>query len=182
MPRSKQDLTNEVFSHLTVKSLHHKNNSDKDVWLCECDCGRECFATARSLRWEIECCGCTTNGRPRKRYGGDLNKKYIIDVYKRGAQRRKLEFKLTVDQMEKLFKQNCYYCGIEPSTKRDFIKSSEAYVYNGIDRVDNNQGYLPDNVVTSCKVCNFAKRQLTTDEFLSWIHRAYKYNFREMEI
>ena len=43
------------------------------------------------------------------------------------------------------------------------------FIYNGIDRLDNNEGYLPSNVVTCCKICNRAKHSLTVVEFLEWV-------------
>jgi hypothetical protein len=39
-------------------------------------------------------------------------------------------------------------------------------VYNGIDRVKPDAGYIPSNCVPCCGVCNFMKRNHTYREFL----------------
>ena len=58
---------------------------------------------------------------------------------------------------------DCHYCGIPsgwPSTR------------NGIDRVDSKKKiYSVDNCVSCCKICNRAKSDQTTEEFLQWVER-----------
>jgi 2-iminoacetate synthase ThiH len=44
-------------------------------------------------------------------------------------------------------------------------------IYNGIDRVDNDKGYLLNNCVGACKFCNFAKKQSDLIGFKEWIDR-----------
>ena len=44
-------------------------------------------------------------------------------------------------------------------------------MHSGVDRKNNSLGYLPSNVVACCTVCNHAKRDMTYEEFLSWIDR-----------
>jgi len=45
------------------------------------------------------------------------------------------------------------------------------YIYNGLDRIDNEKGYLLDNVTPCCKICNQAKHALSLDDFLAWCQR-----------
>ena len=47
---------------------------------------------------------------------------------------------------------------------------------NGIDRCDPRFGYLRNNVVTACTVCNFNKQSLSKDEFLQWVAKIAKYH------
>jgi hypothetical protein len=49
------------------------------------------------------------------------------------------------------------------------------FTYNGIDRIDNSQGYIIDNVVPCCTKCNIAKGRQSIQEFKEWIYRAYAY-------
>jgi len=49
-------------------------------------------------------------------------------------------------------------------------------IYNGIDRVDNAIGYLTDNCVACCKVCNRAKLQMSKNEFFDHIKKIYERN------
>ena len=47
------------------------------------------------------------------------------------------------------------------------------YVYNGVDRVDNERGYSLENCVPCCKFCNRMKRDLGKKEFLEHIKNIY---------
>jgi 5-methylcytosine-specific restriction endonuclease McrA len=49
------------------------------------------------------------------------------------------------------------------------------YIYNGIDRIDNERGYLPDNAVPCCKRCNQAKADMAIDEFKGWLSDIMKH-------
>lgn len=85
-----------------------------------------------------------------KRYNRTLKGRYRD--YKRGAKARGHEFKLTIEDFSKMWDTNCYYCG-------DLIDGI------GIDRVDNNIGYLVGNVVPCCPVCNKMKLTLRSNDF-----------------
>ena len=46
------------------------------------------------------------------------------------------------------------------------------YLHNGIDRIDNNIGYESKNVVSCCKICNYAKSNMNYKDFILWIQKA----------
>ena len=48
------------------------------------------------------------------------------------------------------------------------------YIYNGIDRVDSNIGYIFENCVPCCKLCNMAKKEYPVEEFKEWIAKLGK--------
>jgi hypothetical protein len=50
--------------------------------------------------------------------------------------------------------------------------------YNGIDRVDNEKGYLVENCVPCCFTCNSLKKSVTK----SIIEKAYKFLFGEKNV
>jgi hypothetical protein len=54
------------------------------------------------------------------------------------------------------------------------------YAYNGIDRVDNFKGYEIDNCVPCCYICNYAKRDMSKDQFLAWVKRIYMNQYRKV--
>jgi hypothetical protein len=54
------------------------------------------------------------------------------------------------------------------------------YTYSGIDRLDNNIGYVSGNCVPCCSVCNYAKRDMTVDQFKNWIKRIYINQYRKI--
>lgn len=113
-----------------------------------------------------------------------------MNGYVQKARGRGLSFLLTLEQFTILIFQDCFYCGSKPSNRYNvFISKAGKYrngikswmdagwiEVNGVDRVDNNIGYEISNVVTCCKTCNFAKRNLSQSEFYSWINQLV--NFR----
>ena len=92
---------------------------------------------------------------------------------KRDAKRRNNEFDLSKEDVEKLVQRPCYYCGIQP--KQICGKGKGSIIYNGIDRVDNDKGYLKDNVVTCCKHCNYAKQTMPPERFYGFVRKVYKH-------
>lgn len=69
-----------------------------------------------------------------------------------GAKRRGIDFALTKIQFDRLAKSPCFYCG--------------KCAMGGIDRVDNDIGYVLSNVVPSCSGCNYKKGTFDVDSFL----------------
>ncbi len=70
---------------------------------------------------------------------------------------------ITIDKFREIISEECYYCG-ENNKPR------------GIDRVNNEIGYLKTNSVSCCKLCNFMKKALTKEEFLTHIEKIYNFN------
>jgi len=85
------------------------------------------------------------------------------------AENRGINFKLSIDQFKELISSRCSYCGAIPSNiKKKFGKN---YLWNGIDRFDNEIGYIIENCVSSCTICNRMKHTMTADEFISMAER-----------
>jgi len=154
---------------LTVVSRDGSDNGAK--WLCECDCGGITSVHAGVLRrGGTRSCGCLNKFPP-----GEANFNRLYAGMKMDAGRRTIrDWDLSMEQVRKLTKQNCHYCGTKPSQQINLPGSNEPYFYNGIDRVDNEIGYHISNVVSCCKMCNFAKRNLSYNFFISWIKDAYQ--------
>jgi len=112
-------------------------------------------------------CGCLQIESRKLAYGEAAFNRLLLK-YKLGAESRNLEFKLSKQEFKYLTKQDCHYCNIEP--KQIFIneKHNGNYTYNGIDRKDNNRGYIIDNCVPCCFICNRAKNNLSYNEFIKW--------------
>ena len=81
---------------------------------------------------------------------------------KASASKRGYIFDLSLDRVDFLSQQNCSYCGREPS---QFLSNFPNFKYNGIDRVDNSIGYVENNCVSCCKLCNRMKDVLSVGEF-----------------
>ena len=84
-----------------------------------------------------------------KKYGHSLKGRFI--GYKTGAKRKGLIFEFTLDEFSKIINKSCYYCG------------EDGY---GIDRIDSSVGYLKDNCVSCCSMCNYMKNNYTEEEFI----------------
>lgn len=91
----------------------------------------------------------------------------VFSNYKRGAKIRNLIFELSKQEFRELTKQPCWYCGSEPANMRRACGCKGYYLYNGIDRVDNNKGYTWENCVTACKTCNRMKNVLSGEQFIN---------------
>lgn len=167
------DITGERFGALVALHISDERPYGHLMWVCQCDCGNTCLAAVGSLRaGRRVSCGCYT---PQRRLGkGEQARNSLLSSYKHGAKSRGLAWELTVEQFTELTKQPCYYCGVEPAyILRVRTEGAGDYVYNGIDRLDNGKGYLPDNVVPCCKICNQAKSDRSYEEFINWITHIY---------
>jgi len=82
-----------------------------------------------------------------------------------------LSFELTKDKFKELINLPCHYCGSSASNEYKSRYSSGNYKYNGIDRVDCDCGYTPNNVVPSCYVCNRLKGHISYDDFVYWLNK-----------
>lgn len=86
--------------------------------------------------------------------------KYRYGYYKIScAKNRGLKFELTLDEFSILVKQPCYYCGeIGSDLTIDGL--------NGLDRLNPNEGYVLENIVSCCYPCNRMKSNLSQYDFL----------------
>lgn len=79
--------------------------------------------------------------------------------YKSSAKEKGRDFKLSKEEFEKLVSLPCFYCNF--SGKTGIIQKM------GLDRIDNNKGYLINNVVPCCTLCNMTRsNNFTKDEFI----------------
>lgn len=88
----------------------------------------------------------------------DHNK--YIHGYRQPAAKRGYAFSLTFEDFLPLFHGKCNYCG-----KLDA---------RGIDRVDNSVGYVKENCVSCCEICNKMKWKFTQQDFLKQVKQIYE--------
>ena len=183
------DLSGRRFGMLTVveKAPNIKYGNQSHVsWKCLCDCGNLHTVTGANLYRSTRSCGCNRNESIRKskrkpQGHGDIS--IVFCDYRKSAQNRGLAFELTRDDVQALVSQNCQYCGQLPQVKFKKTHRSEqaaihaSFPHNGIDRVNNDLGYIKTNIVPCCDGCNYAKRGKSKEEFLDWIKKAYNHNF-----
>jgi hypothetical protein len=140
---------------------------------CRCTCGKEEVRVVKNLRkqrrrgQDIMCRSCVPNRGRRSKYHGEELRIYQFyntsygraDLQRKGRTRPDFEwFKVKV-------KEPCFYCGRDPYDRR--LKSRyNDFVANGIDRLDNDIDYIEENCVPCCSQCNYAKRELTKEQFI----------------
>jgi hypothetical protein len=181
-----KDLTGQRFNRrIVLKFVGIKTFSSprakQSVWLTRCDCGTEAEVTAGSLRGG-KSCGCLSreiSGVSRRLPNGGAARNANLLKYKASAKKRNLEWSLSEEQFDLLTSGNCHYCGTEPKQicrASISCRQTSQIIYNGIDRVNNTLGYISENTVSCCKVCNRAKDVMSQDEFLSWASRVTRHN------
>ena len=173
------DLTGKKFNRLTViKRSYPNNNWGNAKWLCKCDCGKEKVIEGSNLTRSLtKSCGCLRNEKRRLK-PGLASMRRVINSYKGNARKKGLEYNLTETQFKEIVQRDCFYCGAKPNNILNVKGLNGAYTYNGIDRIDNNKGYIVDNVVPCCKICNEAKKTRTLQEYKDWIEKSYNKMFR----
>lgn len=171
------NLVNTKFGKVTVLRLTDTPKEVKKTcrryWLCKCDCGNETVKSTSTLKSKYTTsCGCD-NSANETRFLKNLFKRC-----RRGAKVRDLDFKLIFEDFCEISKKNCVYCGSGPKNRvwknQGYTKNFKCLA-NGIDRVDNSVGYLSNNVVSCCRICNIAKAEMTDKQFILWIRQVYKH-------
>jgi len=163
-PRSyKQRQPGETInSHTLLERLPSRK------WKTQCKCGATRICSPADLKRYDTCKACYD---PEKVAGQlrlppkEKETNYRIRYYKKHAKERNYDWELTKFQTQTLLQSICNYCGSENA--------------QGIDRVDNSQGYTISNCVSCCNFCNHAKKNYPKEEFLNHIKRIYEYQFRD---
>lgn len=175
------DLTGQVYYNLTIIKFLGKINNFRS-YLCSCLCGKEITVSQQSIRTgQRRSCGCMHKAKSsemclKRKISGDINGfNRLFNRYKYSAKKRNLEFNIDLITFRQLTSSNCYYCnGLPSQDSKTWNISKEwqektKYTYNGLDRTDNNVGYIIENVVPCCKKCNFAKHKLNKNEFIDLV-------------
>jgi hypothetical protein len=170
-------LIGRKFGDLTVinRASELKHSKDNACWWnCLCSCGDIITLRTTDLT-SMGRVNCSISKHSDRTIPA---KKSLYLHYQREAKKRGLIFEITFDDFIKLTSQSCVYCNQPPTgvcttniEKEDRTKG--IYVYNGLDRIDNNIGYVLSNVIPCCKNCNLSKSNRTPYDFLYWVFKLY---------
>jgi len=111
----------------------------KEDGLRQCNQCKEVFSISSFSKNDYICKPCRNklnNKRARTPRGRYRTSRSI-------AKRRNLEWSILEEQYYSLIQEKCHYCG-------DLLNETGV----GLDRIDNEKGYLHDNVVPCCLPCN----------------------------
>lgn len=160
------------------------------MWKCKCVCGnfREVSHGDLFKNNRLHSCGCKTKETTLNAIDKNTKKRYeqlectatehnFYTQYKFSdpVRNRKLDFNLSLKEFIKITNSSCYYCGSAPFNLRFSHSKKESQNLNGVDRVDSSKGYVTDNVVSCCTICNMAKSNSSLENFLNWIEKVYTY-------
>lgn len=172
-------------SCISIAGYVHESNSKVKCYLFKCDCGNTVIKRLKDVKTgKISSCGCVHKEHARQL--GKSNKKEnptdksaftrYYKQYQSQAKRRNIYFDLDEKIFRILTSTKCHYCNAKPSKKYgdNWKGYSLPYICNGLDRKNNDEGYVINNVVPCCKQCNICKNTLNYDEFLLLIKRVYK--------
>jgi hypothetical protein len=102
-------------------------------------------------------------------YKFEVNKDYkssTYSVYQYNAWKKNINFELDELGHRNLCSGNCVYCGRQPTKN----------LKNGIDRLNNNLGYVTGNMVSCCPRCNYMKLKISWVEFIIHCSRVGSYS------
>ncbi len=164
MRRIERALKGQRFGRWLVQHLGTRDSKTRNKrWWCLCECGnRRQVWESGLVRGHNKSCGCLG-----KLTQGIAARNTVYDSYRRGAQKRQQSWELSPTEFDKLVQRSCFYCGIGPSNRAQLTTGE--FIYSGIDRLDNSKGYLLENCVACCRVCNYMKRTKTVEEFLNHV-------------
>jgi len=139
-------------------------------WLCQCKCGTKRVITGTALRYgHTKSCGCLQRELAHERHrlpDGVAAFRQLWSQYRQGARVRDLEWGLSKSTFRELTQQPCHYCGRLPEQESSTHSDTGAYIYNGVDRKNNDKGYIAGNVVPCCGTCNTAKMTMPYSDFI----------------
>ncbi len=166
---------NKKYNKLTILECIDNRHENGVYVKCLCDCGKNITIELYKVKkGENKSCGCAVEeAQVKYKLLNSLSAyKKLYRHYVNSAIERNLIFELSPEDFIEIVKQDCYYCGHKPSNKIK-VNSSLAF-YNGIDRVNNSLGYLKINSVSCCTACNYGKRAMTEEEYISHCENVYK--------
>lgn len=153
--------TGRKFGRLTVLGIRSESKTSKGfTYNCVCECGLEKVCKHFDLKHRrATSCGCA-------RFMPRVSKAHraaviLLAKYRNKAKIRGLVFELTSKEFEGIVTSDCHYCGEKPR------------LVAGVDRKDSNTGYVLDNCLPCCGICNFAKSDMPYEDFIDWVRRAY---------
>ena len=162
-----REVAHRHYPHSTIRRVETK-----------CDCGKITIKSLQNvINGLVKSCGCL-QAEHQKRHGkslriaeGQAAFNCLYSMYTHSAKHRNLEFSISKDNFRTLTSSKCFYCDLPPEQKLERQGMHGCYVYNGIDRIDNDIGYLAENCVACCGQCNRAKNTLSRVDFEHWIDR-----------
>lgn len=164
------EMVGKIFNDWLI--LKARPDNRKGFVLAQCFCGKVKQVRGRSIKDNTsKHCGCKKGEKLRDRQripGTNSALRAIFSLYRGKSKRQNKLWELDIHTFKNITSLNCFYCDLPPSNKS--IKHKYTYYYNGIDRLDNDKGYILTNIVPCCYHCNTLKGGITKN----MIYKLYK--------
>lgn len=186
--RGSIEIGNKYYRLLCLSFVEKRGH--KNIFKFLCDCGKECIKIGPRVKsGYTKSCGCLRDELRKsekvrkqlqkatnliKKSKGEASLNVVYRTYIDRAKKYKFEFSLTIESFKYLTQQDCHYCGAKPNNIGGYKNNNGRYIYNGLDRIENNKGYTLTNCVPCCKICNVSKNNMTYIDFLQHIEAIYE--------
>ncbi len=163
------DLSDMVFNHITIKSYSHSNKQGS-FWHCVCSCGNKFIGRGAAIQsGHTTSCGCIglqRLGESRITHGLSTTPEY--KTWKNAKSRAKLRgipFNIEVEDI--VVPDVCPLLDIPISKKGGKLTNNSP----SLDCFNPNLGYVKGNVWVVSQKANTIKRNLTLQEWKSFVNR-----------
>lgn len=176
------DISGLRHGRLVATKIHSQDKNKRFLWVCKCDCGGSKILRLSTFKTgKITSCGCEriAHNRHNKRDFAILNLLYKSTVCRRHKNMKFENDIISLTTFEDLVLSSCFYCGREPFVKINDKATKSFLLVSGVDRINNNLGYVEGNVRSCCKDCNTAKASLTEQQFYNLINLIHQRNNRK---
>lgn len=113
----------------------------------------------------LSCAGRGADGHGKGWTGGKFISGRKFNTWRDGARKRKIEFCITVEDVETMFIQQNGKCALSGRSLSLIAGRADSL---SLDRIDNAVGYVIGNIQLACWRANAMKRQYTEAEFFEW--------------
>lgn len=168
-----KDLTGQIFGRLKIVRFVGMNSFRVSIYECLCECGTvKQIERSNLIKGHTTSCGCYNRDKQLKAPGVATFNNYM-NSYVQSARKRGYIFELTADQFKEIITKDCAACGAPPKeiSRKTKEYSATPILANGVDRVDNNIGYIVGNVQPMCGPCNKAKSSMGYEAFKTWMEQ-----------
>lgn len=183
--KPKKKILGLTFNKLTAIEYIGEENNRRAIWLWQCECGNQIKLQSDTVKnGHTKSCGCLNKDKELELYGQNFDysftlaaRKECYNSYKQRARRSNIHFELSFDECMYFFEKSCFYCGREPSNIKKARSTESTFIYNGIDRVNNDRkvGYRLENIISCCARCNRAKGIMDFNEYLEFLVTSVNY-------
>ncbi len=121
----------------------------------------------RKARWVTWCRGCNRRIARKRQQREESRRDPFTNRWLRiqkSSRERGIEWGFDdQEDLREFWDTPCHYCGGEVEQRL------------GLDRVDNDKGYIPGNVVQCCTTCNHMKRSHSVDEWTAHMKKVLEH-------